>query len=97
MALPANLAAVNAQDPGLIPNPRHQAARIIAAELAMSQASADLQALTAQKPAGLADSLHPAWGESVRLTYERSWWFDACSPSLSVTAAETCLRVGVLH
>jgi len=47
--------------------------------------------------AGLADSLHPAWGESVRLTYERSWWFDACSPSLSVTAAETCLRVGVLH
>jgi len=57
MALPANLAAVNAQDPGLIPNPRHQAARIIAAELAMSQASADLQALTAQKPAGLADSL----------------------------------------
>ena len=47
--------------------------------------------------AGLADSLHPAWGESVRLTYERSWWFDACSPSLSAAAAETCLRVGVLH
>lgn len=47
--------------------------------------------------AGLADSLHPAWGESVRLTYERSWWFDAYPPSLSVTAAETCLRVGVLH
>jgi hypothetical protein len=47
--------------------------------------------------AGLADSLHPAWGESVRLTYERSWWFDASSPSLSAAAAETCLRVGVLH
>ena len=47
--------------------------------------------------AGLADSLHPAWGESVRLTYERSWWFDAGAPSLSAAAAETCLRVGVLH
>ncbi len=47
--------------------------------------------------AGLADSLHPAWGESVRLTYDRSWWSDACSPSLSVIAAETCLRGGVLH
>jgi soluble lytic murein transglycosylase-like protein len=57
MSLPANLAAVNAQDPGLIPNPRHQAARIIAAELAMSQATADLQALAAQQPSGLADSL----------------------------------------
>ncbi|HMJ40606.1 MAG TPA: hypothetical protein VK606_13750 [Verrucomicrobiae bacterium] len=57
MSLPANLAAVHAQDPGLIPNPPHQAARIIAAELAMSQASADLQALSAQQPSGLADSL----------------------------------------
>src|SRR6201999_2558928 len=47
--------------------------------------------------AGLADSLHPAWGESVRLTYERSWWSDAWSPSLSAAAAESCLRVGVLH
>jgi soluble lytic murein transglycosylase-like protein len=57
MALPANVAAVRAQDPNLIPNPRHQAARIIAAELAMSQASADLQGLGAQQPSGLADSL----------------------------------------
>ena len=47
--------------------------------------------------AGLADWLHPAWGESVRLTYERSWWFDACSPSLSPATAETCLRTGELH
>ena len=57
MGLPANLAVVHAQDPGLIPNPRHQAARIIAAELVMSQASADLQALAAKQPSGLADSL----------------------------------------
>jgi len=47
--------------------------------------------------AGLADSLHPAWGESVRLTYDRSWWFNGWSPSLSAAAAESCLRVGVLH
>ncbi|MDB6101696.1 MAG: hypothetical protein JWO52_1695, partial [Gammaproteobacteria bacterium] len=42
--------------------------------------------------AGFADSLHPAWGESVRLTYERAWWFDACAPSLTPAAAEACLR-----
>jgi hypothetical protein len=47
--------------------------------------------------AGLADSLHPAWGESVRLTYERSWWFGASSPSLSPATAESCLRHGELH
>ena len=57
MALPANLAAVHAQDPGLIPNPRHQAARIIAAELAMSQASSDLAAISAQQPSGMMESL----------------------------------------
>jgi hypothetical protein len=44
-----------------------------------------------------ADTLHPAWGESVRLTYDRSWWSAPYSPSLSVSAAENCLRVGVLH
>jgi hypothetical protein len=44
-----------------------------------------------------ANTLHPAWGESVRLTYDRSWWAAPYSPSLSVAAAENCLRVGVLH
>ena len=57
MALPADIAAVHAQDPNQLPNPRHQAARIIAAELAMGQASADIQALAAQQPSSLADSL----------------------------------------
>jgi len=42
--------------------------------------------------AGFADSLHPAWGESVRLTYERAWWFDACAPSLTPPVARACLR-----
>jgi hypothetical protein len=45
--------------------------------------------------AGFADSLHPAWGESVRLTYERAWWFDACAPSLIPAAAEACLRLRI--
>jgi hypothetical protein len=45
--------------------------------------------------AGFADSLHPAWGESVRLTYERAWWFDACAPSLAPAAAEACLRLRI--
>jgi hypothetical protein len=45
--------------------------------------------------AGFADSLHPAWGESVRLTYERAWWFDACAPSLTSAAALACLRLRI--
>jgi hypothetical protein len=45
--------------------------------------------------AAFADSLHPAWGESVRLTYERAWWFDACAPSLTPAAAEACLRLRI--
>jgi hypothetical protein len=45
--------------------------------------------------AGFADSLHPAWGESVRLTYERAWWFDASAPSLTPAAAEACLRLRI--
>jgi soluble lytic murein transglycosylase-like protein len=55
LALPAQ--AVHAQDPGLGPNPHHEAARIIAAELAMAQASSDLSALSAQQPTGLMETL----------------------------------------
>ena len=55
LALPAQ--AVHAQDPDLAPNAHHEAARIIAAELAMDQATADLNALAAQQPSGLAETL----------------------------------------
>ncbi len=46
-----------AQDPGAGPNAHHEAARIIAAELAMQEASSRLNALAAEQPAGLADSV----------------------------------------
>jgi soluble lytic murein transglycosylase-like protein len=55
LALPAR--AVHAQDADLGPNPHHEAARIIAAELAMNQATAELAALSAEQPSGLADTL----------------------------------------
>jgi Transglycosylase SLT domain len=55
LALPAR--AVHAQDPGLGPNPHHEAARIIAAELAMNQATADLDAIAAQRPSDLMESM----------------------------------------
>jgi membrane-bound lytic murein transglycosylase B len=55
LAVPAQ--GVHAQDADLGPNPHHEAARIIAAELAMDQATADLNALAAQQPSGLADTL----------------------------------------
>jgi hypothetical protein len=42
--------------------------------------------------AGYAECLHPAWGESVRLTFERGWWFDAPSHTLTPATAEACLR-----
>ena len=44
-----------------------------------------------------AEALHPAWAESVRLTYERSWWFDPSVPSLMPRAAEACLKWRVQH
>ncbi|HEY4914686.1 MAG TPA: lytic transglycosylase domain-containing protein [Candidatus Dormibacteraeota bacterium] len=55
LALPVQ--TVHAQDADLGPNPHHEAARIIAAELAMDQATADLSALAAQQPSGLAETL----------------------------------------
>jgi hypothetical protein len=45
--------------------------------------------------AAFADFMHPAWGESVRLTYERDWWFEASHSSLTPAVAEACLRPGV--
>jgi hypothetical protein len=47
--------------------------------------------------AGFGDHLHPVWGESVRLTYECSWWIDACAPSLTAAAAQACLRLRIQH
>ncbi len=46
-----------AQDPDVGPNPHHEAARIIAAELAMQDASDRLQALAAEQPATLAETM----------------------------------------
>ncbi|GAC1473446.1 MAG: hypothetical protein PVSMB3_08520 [Candidatus Dormibacteraceae bacterium] len=55
LALPAQ--AVHAQDPDHGPTPQHLAAKLIAAELAMSRASAELDALNAQLASGLLDTL----------------------------------------
>ena len=46
-----------AQDPGAAPNAHHEAARIIAAEVAMRDASAQLRELNANKPVGLAATI----------------------------------------
>jgi len=48
---------VAAHDPDAGPNAHHLAARIIAAELAMQDATTRLQALAAEKPAGLAETV----------------------------------------
>jgi hypothetical protein len=55
LAVPA--LSVDAQDPGWAPNAHHEAARIIAAELAMSQATNELQAIAAQQPSGVIERL----------------------------------------
>lgn len=49
--------AVHAQDPDAAPNPHHEAARIIAAELAMAQASSDLASISAQQPANAIEAI----------------------------------------
>jgi hypothetical protein len=51
VALPAQSAA--AKDPDVLPSPHHEAARIMSAELAMTQALAQLKALKAQAPPAL--------------------------------------------
>jgi membrane-bound lytic murein transglycosylase B len=55
MALPVS--AVHAQDPDLAPNSHHEAARIIAAELAMAQASSDLATISAQQPGNAIEAI----------------------------------------
>src|SRR5450759_3177598 len=79
LALPAR--AVHAQDPGLSPNPHHEAARIIAAELAMDQASADLDSIAAQQPSGLMESMR------------KELAMDRASYSLRAAARQEVLRV----
>jgi Transglycosylase SLT domain len=51
MALPAQSAL--AKDPDLLPSAHHEAARLVSAELAMTQALAQLNALNAQSPPAL--------------------------------------------
>jgi membrane-bound lytic murein transglycosylase B len=55
LAVPAR--TVDAQDPGWTPNAHHEAARIIAAELAMSQAFSEMQSIAAQHPSGVIEKL----------------------------------------
>src|SRR5258708_13151973 len=55
LALPAQ--AVYAQDPDRGPSPQHEAARIIAAEVTMSRASAELDALNSHQPSSLLDAM----------------------------------------
>lgn len=52
LAVPAG-----AHDPGAAPNAHHEAARIVAAELAMQDATARLQQLVSTQPASLADQM----------------------------------------
>lgn len=46
----------------------------------------------AMELAGYADHAHPAWGESVRLSFERWWWMSPSEWTLPPTVVETSLR-----
>jgi hypothetical protein len=46
----------------------------------------------AMELAGYADNSHPAWGESVRLSFERWWWMTPSEWTLPATVIETSLR-----
>ena len=79
MALPVS--AVHAQDPDFAPSPHHEAARIIAAELTMAQASSDLAAISAQQPANAVDAIR------------RELAMDRAAYSFRVAARQEQLRV----
>jgi len=49
--------SARAQDPDALPNAHHQAARVVAAELAMQDAEARLAALAQVQPSGLAEQM----------------------------------------
>ncbi|HEY6921930.1 MAG TPA: hypothetical protein VI653_00565 [Steroidobacteraceae bacterium] len=46
----------------------------------------------AMELAGYADNIHPAWGESVRLSFERWWWMSPSEATLPATVVEVSLR-----
>jgi hypothetical protein len=46
----------------------------------------------AMELAGYADNAHPAWGESVRLSFERWWWMSPSEWTLPATVVEVSLR-----
>ena len=46
----------------------------------------------AMELAGYAASAHPAWGESVRLSFERWWWMSPSEWTLPATVVEASLR-----
>lgn len=46
----------------------------------------------AMELAGYGDNAHPAWGESVRLSFERWWWMSPSEWTLPATAVELSLR-----
>jgi hypothetical protein len=41
---------------------------------------------------GYADSVHRAWGESVRLAFDRKTWTNMATPVLPADIADACLR-----
>jgi hypothetical protein len=46
----------------------------------------------AMELAGYADNAHPAWGESVRLSFERWWWMGPSEWTLPATVVEVSLQ-----
>jgi hypothetical protein len=46
----------------------------------------------AMELAGFADNAHPAWGESVRLSFEREWWSEPGQWTLPAAVVEATLR-----
>jgi len=61
--------AAGAHDPDAGPTAQHEAARVIAAELAMADATSRLQALAAEQPSGLAEVMRHELAVA-RATYE---------------------------
>jgi soluble lytic murein transglycosylase-like protein len=57
LILASQATTAHAQDPGTGPNAHHEAARIVAAEMAMRDASNRIQQITADQPSSMAETL----------------------------------------
>jgi len=76
----------------LVELPASSGARLIVEDENEGDVAARLIRCGAGELMGYAERVHSAWGESVRLSFDRGWWARISAPVLAPDIAEDCLR-----